>query len=1079
MGFIDLFSAKVFFNFYSFGTLLVTIFTFLLALFFLTLPNKSKSTLHLGIGTFFLFLFNFGYFYASLYYSPDAAFHRWFTGGFILPAIIHLGQFFFHYPSDTRPKLSKYALIIMWAVAILVNGYFFYSTFSAPKKFHFTGHYWDFDAEPVSRFLAAFIAIYSFISFLLVMLWKAYITKGRDRRVIILMGISMLITALFPNITNIMSRDGALERSTFLLTLVFSFVLGFFLISIIYINSTTDKTSFMIKIVSITLVTMLIIMQLLSFFTMKDQDSDYDGIHLDQAEKIIQNKDYYKDTEYVVELDMYTGKVEPVQYSKSHNLDLEILKMDSQNTVLYDTILNIPEGKFLKDIKIDLENTPPHFEGYKLAILDFLKQFENKADEPVKAKTVAFIENLSSAGYISQNRISALDINNFCKEVTKYLKGKSELAFFKQAIDSNMKECSWNGMFLDNVGLRREVTKYFRYFRPSQTRTYRRSIHNYEDQRHFVSYSIYNPYLNKVTEIGFSYASYRNHVHKMAANQQAILLLVVIAIITLYPLFFRGSLINPLDSLLYGVEKVNNGDLTVKVPVKVRDEIGFLADSFNNMVTSIRTARIQLQDYAETLEEKVKLRTREVEEKMIEVQTLKNQQDGDYYLTALLAQPLLRNANKSELVKTDFLIKQKKKFNFRNKMAELGGDICVTGNLRFGQDKNNYKRYTFVMNGDAMGKSMQGAGGALVMGVMINSILARSARNDWVLNDSPDKWLTDLYYDINRTFKSFNGSMVISCVVMLINDETGDVFYFNAEHPFSVLYKNGEARFIEESMQLRKLGLDSEFPFRIFQTKLYPGDIVIIGSDGRDDIDLTPDEPMRTINEDEYLFLRHVVKGQGDLHKIQESIVALGDITDDFSLLKITYKEQFKEEETDIIDLDEIAPKRPEVAVEEALDPEKVYFKSKDLLKEGENEEAFQLLFKLHSNYPNSPKITRLLGISAYRTKRYIIAIEVMNNYLLKDPMFLEFWYYLGLSYKITGSYEKAEETAHHLLSMSPDHIQNIINLADVKRVVGKKEEAIHYTTIALNKDPGNPAAKKLMEMLRQGDTKDKLKALD
>ena len=104
-----------------------------------------------------------------------------------------------------------------------------------------------------------------------------------------------------------------------------------------------------------------------------------------------------------------------------------------------------------------------------------------------------------------------------------------------------------------------------------------------------------------------------------------------------------------------------------------------------------------MQDYAANLEEKVKERTKEVQEKMEEVQKLKVQQDGDYFLTSLLAKPLFFNANKSNFVTTEFIIHQKKRFEFRNKSADLGGDICITGNLKFGSPEK-FRRYTMAMN---------------------------------------------------------------------------------------------------------------------------------------------------------------------------------------------------------------------------------------------------------------------------------------------------------------------------------------------------------------------------------------------
>ena len=85
-------------------------------------------------------------------------------------------------------------------------------------------------------------------------------------------------------------------------------------------------------------------------------------------------------------------------------------------------------------------------------------------------------------------------------------------------------------------------------------------------------------------------------------------------------------------------EMVNAGDLTVEVPVKVQDEIGFLAGSFNHMVQSIREARVQLEDYAANLEEKVNERTEALNQTLGKVQALKVQQDGDYFLTSAACQ---------------------------------------------------------------------------------------------------------------------------------------------------------------------------------------------------------------------------------------------------------------------------------------------------------------------------------------------------------------------------------------------------------------------------------------------------------
>jgi signal transduction histidine kinase/class 3 adenylate cyclase len=63
-------------------------------------------------------------------------------------------------------------------------------------------------------------------------------------------------------------------------------------------------------------------------------------------------------------------------------------------------------------------------------------------------------------------------------------------------------------------------------------------------------------------------------------------LLVVIGI----PRFYRVNLLRPLNRLVAGMEQVNSGDLEVNLPVRFSDEIGFVTQSFNGMVTSIKQA---------------------------------------------------------------------------------------------------------------------------------------------------------------------------------------------------------------------------------------------------------------------------------------------------------------------------------------------------------------------------------------------------------------------------------------------------------------------------------------------------------
>lgn len=48
-------------------------------------------------------------------------------------------------------------------------------------------------------------------------------------------------------------------------------------------------------------------------------------------------------------------------------------------------------------------------------------------------------------------------------------------------------------------------------------------------------------------------------------------------ILLVFPFLLSSTITKPLRSLLDGVRRVNEGDLDTKVPVTVRDELGYLA----------------------------------------------------------------------------------------------------------------------------------------------------------------------------------------------------------------------------------------------------------------------------------------------------------------------------------------------------------------------------------------------------------------------------------------------------------------------------------------------------------------------
>lgn len=301
-----------------------------------------------------------------------------------------------------------------------------------------------------------------------------------------------------------------------------------------------------------------------------------------------------------------------------------------------------------------------------------------------------------------------------------------------------------------------------------------------------------------------------------------------------------------------------------------------LADVINRM-------RRELVEYSHKLEARVEERTGDLRRSLAEVQELKDRQDGDYFLTAQIMKPLGINRARNGPVQVEVFINQYKKFRFRKWHSQIGGDYCASSEIRL-----RGRIYTVFINADAMGKSMQGAGGYLVLGSVFSSIVDRTARIVREQEAYPEQWLKQSYLDMSRVFDSFDGSMMASLTMGLIDHDAGLLYLLNGEHPLPVLYRNGKASFIECDENLRRLG--STFGGVVFRISIVPlkqGDVIIAGSDGRDDLRFRDRDGQ--INQNEFLFLEQVARGKSDLASIYGFLEATGELIDDLSLIRVEY----------------------------------------------------------------------------------------------------------------------------------------------------------------------------------------------
>jgi len=96
-------------------------------------------------------------------------------------------------------------------------------------------------------------------------------------------------------------------------------------------------------------------------------------------------------------------------------------------------------------------------------------------------------------------------------------------------------------------------------------------------------------------------------------------MLIYTGVALLLVVFLSGVFIwlvvrNPLRELESGTERLAKGELGFQIPVKSNDEIGDLAQSFNDMSSRLQLAQAEITAWARTLEDRVEEKTRELKQ---------------------------------------------------------------------------------------------------------------------------------------------------------------------------------------------------------------------------------------------------------------------------------------------------------------------------------------------------------------------------------------------------------------------------------------------------------------------------------
>ncbi|MBE7439858.1 MAG: SpoIIE family protein phosphatase [Spirochaetales bacterium] len=993
-------------TYFSLGATIGFLYYFSVGLFLrFGMPGASRATHHLGMAFLYAGGLAFAYVPSSLIYEPWSSVHRYMTIPTAMLQFTHLAQFFFYFPSSMVPRLARFTLYTKYALTAIVTIAFVLSTAGGPYFYHFAGHYWDFDADLFSRNVGLLLLLLTVI--VLATGVVQGIRSAQQRWVTIGMAFIMFFITFTAGLTNTLSRDGLLDRGLHQTFMIMITVTGYFLALILFLNSTKDRSTFMAKIVGVSLVLFMVVFALISSFMFLDKEKSYDVEHQLVAERIQIDPAYRSaDVRYRAR-SLLSAVGDPlIESAGQTNLALPIdeLTVDHYHRTIWDRLL---ANDRLPPV------VPLYFEGHAGFLNSMLSGRSSQEALSAWARTRPRLE-------YQQNKLRKLPDADFPAAAQKLLVAlPEELQPYRDAGLRLLAEKK------DAGELRQALLLQMRPVSQPGQRIYRKAAGATEE--HYVAFLSSSS--TEVFEAGFEYRSYRAFISPFAWLLTFIVAAVYVVIVVGFRFFFYGTLVRPLEQLLGGVRRVNRGDLEHSIPVTVSDEIGYLAGSFNRMLKSIRGARKRLQKHADELEQKVTERTAELRETLATVEALKQQQDGDYFLTSLLIRPLGVNSVQSNTVEVEFYIEQKKKFKFKKWEEEIGGDFCSARSFEL-----QGRRCTVLINADAMGKSIQGAGGALVLGAVFESLLERTRMASDMKKLSPERWLKIAFQELQSVFESFDGSMLISMVLAVIDDDSGLLYFINAEHPWLVLYRNSEATFIENELKFRKVGmpdLDGRLAIQTYQ--LQPGDVVVSGSDGRDDLLLDHREGVRIINEDEALFLEIVRQAEGDMGRIVSLLKEYGELTDDLSLVRIGYRGQRIARPAPPDQLQVLRGLEESGSIAQALDHAlsmiaadqhntgAMKIAARLAYRLGDLDRAFQLAEDYHDFRPADTRMLYLYAVLARKKGLLDLSAELSERIRLRDPGFKENLWNLIRAYVTMGVQGRARQLLEEYLELDPD----------------------------------------------------------
>ncbi|MCB1158917.1 MAG: hypothetical protein KDK45_15565, partial [Leptospiraceae bacterium] len=308
-------------SYHSISVFTVFIISSIIVVYLGIKKDKILSTywlLGVFLGYMFLYL---GHFLSYSIFSPIAAYSTFFSQLSLLGVACFVA-FSYHYPKNVYKQESKIAIPLSFGLAFLAISIFLFQSMTMDKMYSFSEHKYDFSAGGFSTLISLLLHLWCFIILfrktilysgydgflskwgmhkslrgekeingseginrsanILISLLKFFHPVGKDANSIKGFSRAMLLLTVL-SFMGLLNSSGLISQEFYAYIFsAISLVLSFYII-LIYLNNSSESTTLMIKLVGISLVTLLIVVGYIGQVMLRMSETDYDKLRLSEV----------------------------------------------------------------------------------------------------------------------------------------------------------------------------------------------------------------------------------------------------------------------------------------------------------------------------------------------------------------------------------------------------------------------------------------------------------------------------------------------------------------------------------------------------------------------------------------------------------------------------------------------------------------------------------------------------------------------------------------------------------------------------------------------------------------------------